>query len=218
MATARRIRVQAGGTWRVAACLWALAACAAHADDLLARLEAARTPELERSLTNLAREAIALRLREGRVLATPRALPDLWRRPAGVFVSLGRKGHDRGCRGTLHPTQANLAAEIIHSAIAAATEDDRFAPVTADELPDLEYLVSVVGDLQPIHGPRDLTPGVHGLALSGPRGTGVLLPGEARTASWEWRECCRRAGVSSSPRPRAVRFRTVLFRSHGVRR
>ena len=206
--------------WWISACL--LAAPLTARSEALPELEAARTPALERAVIALARDAIALHLRERRVLAAPEPLPRTLSRPAGVFVSLGREGRDRGCRGTLEPTRPNLAAEIIHSAIAAATEDDRFSPIAIEELPRLDIFVSVVRDLRSASAPSELAPAMDGLAVFGPRGVGVLLPGEARTAAWQWRECCRRAGVSSvhpgAGAPKALRFRTVLFRSSQPRR
>ena len=42
------------------------------------------------------------------------------------------------------PCTENVAHEIIKNAIAAATQDPRFDPVTEDELNDLEYSVDVL--------------------------------------------------------------------------
>ncbi len=181
-------------------------------DAVLEALRRGRTPALEQQIVGLARQAVELKLREGRTLNVPADLPAVLQRQAGVFVSLGVKGRDRGCRGTLEPTQANLAAEIIASAVAAATEDRRFAPLSADELNRVEYFVSIVGRLEPIRGPEKLRPGIYGLAMRGPAGTAILLPGEARTADWQWREGRRRAGLKGRRRGTAWRFRTVLFR------
>ena len=48
------------------------------------------------------------------------ALPET-RRPAAAFVCLKLAGELRGCIGTTHPAQENLALEVIHNAIAAAS-------------------------------------------------------------------------------------------------
>jgi len=83
----------------------------------------------------------------GKVIPAPDPLPELFSGRAGCFVTLMENGELRGCIGTIEPVYDNLALEIINNAIAAGTEDPRFPPVSADELPYLDYTVEVLGPL-----------------------------------------------------------------------
>ena len=94
---------------------------------------------------------------------------------AGVFVSLHRQGQLRGCIGTIAPTEATLAQEVIRNAIQAATQDPRFSPLRADELRDLDVKVDV---LHPPEGCElsDLDPGRFGVIVTSGGRRGLLLP------------------------------------------
>ena len=91
----------------------------------------------------------------------------------------------RGCCGALEP-RAPLFEEIIRSARLAATEDGRFEPVTAEELPALDVEVSVLSPLQPLaaqdegEAARRLRPGVDGLYLVAGAHHATFIP-----AVWE---------------------------------
>ena len=93
----------------------------------------------------------------------------------GAFVSLHRRGDLRGCIGTILPTRENLAEEIAHNAIQAATGDPRFQPLREDELDDLEISVDVLGEPEAAHL-ADLDPREYGVIVSADRRRGLLLP------------------------------------------
>ncbi len=59
------------------------------------------------------------------------------------FVTLTKDFELRGCIGSLEAHQP-LYQDIIDNAIAAATQDDRFFPVTKNELPEISIEVSVL--------------------------------------------------------------------------
>jgi AmmeMemoRadiSam system protein A len=100
----------------------------------------------------LAIQAIRHYLAEGAPPPCPSKLPDGMDRKSGVFVSIKKKeNHElRGCIGTVTPTQKNLAEEIIHNAISAATRDPRFAAISTNELDSLEFSVDVLTPLEAI--------------------------------------------------------------------
>jgi hypothetical protein len=60
-------------------------------------------------------------------------------------------------------------------AVAAATEDGRFEPVTAKELPELRLEISALGPMLPVR-PEDVQVGRQGLLISHQGRRGVLLP------------------------------------------
>lgn len=105
--------------------------------------------------------------------------------PRGAFVTLRRRedGELRGCIGTMEPERP-LAEAVARMAVAAATQDGRFDPVTADELPSLQIEISALGPLRPIR-PDEVEVGRHGLLISlGPR-RGVLLPQVPVEHGWD---------------------------------
>jgi AmmeMemoRadiSam system protein A len=101
------------------------------------------------------------------------------KRRAGAFVTIRRHGNLRGCIGTIEPTYDNVAEEVIHNAISAATRDPRFPPMRIDELDDLEVKVDVMGEPELVHSLDDLDPRRYGLivqSVAEPWRRGLLLP------------------------------------------
>jgi AMMECR1 domain-containing protein len=111
-------------------------------------------------------------------LPTPDDLPELLRARSGAFVSAVKGDAPRCCMGSLYPTQATIADEVIQAAVAAAGLDARKPPVTADELPKLHLIVSIVAPPESIADPRAIDPVTQGLAARARERTGVVLPGE----------------------------------------
>jgi uncharacterized protein len=155
------------------------------------------TDAQKHALLDLARRTVAAHVaRATRPVSLTIDLPEA----SGVFVTIKRRGELRGCLGTLQCGRG-LAKEVARCAADAASEDPRFQPVRADELPELSVEVSVLGPLEPID-PTDqaaIVIGRHGLvAEQGPR-RGLLLPQVA--TEWGWtveqflRQTCVKAGL-----------------------
>ena len=110
-------------------------------------------------------------------LPLPDGLPaDMLNRQAACFVSLHKAGDLRGCIGTLAPTQACLADEIIENAISACSRDPRFPAVEPSELEDIHCSVDVLGEAEDITGPEQLDVKRYGVIVSKGFRRGVLLP------------------------------------------
>jgi AmmeMemoRadiSam system protein A/AmmeMemoRadiSam system protein B len=92
------------------------------------------------------------------------------------FVTLKKDGELRGCIGTVQPVKDTLASEIKHNAIAAGTQDPRFWPVQADELPLISISVDVLGDMEKISGYDQLDPQRYGVVVRRGGKVGLLLP------------------------------------------
>ncbi len=149
----------------------------------------------------LARLAVAHAAESGLPLeGSPPALADrIPAEPRACFVSLhDAQGNLRGCIGTLVPTRATLAEEILANAFAAARRDPRFPPLEAAELAGLTVKVDVLGPLEPIRGLESLDPRRYGVVVTGPRGErGVLLPDleGIDTVEGQVHIACRKAGL-----------------------
>lgn len=93
----------------------------------------------------LAKRAMESYIKEKRIIEPPRDLPsEFFNKKSGTFVTIKKEGKLRGCIGTCLPTKENIADEIIHNAIAAATEDYRFGPIQEEELSSLSYTVYIL--------------------------------------------------------------------------
>ncbi|HEV2385790.1 MAG TPA: AmmeMemoRadiSam system protein A [Candidatus Acidoferrales bacterium] len=115
----------------------------------------------------------------------------------GVFVTLTFRNRLRGCVGQVEPIEP-LGHAVAHSAIAAATEDTRFARVLLHELPEIEIELSVLSLLQPIR-PEEIVVGIHGLMVTRGYRRGLLLPQVGGERSWTTErfleETCAKAGL-----------------------
>ncbi|MEC4176325.1 AmmeMemoRadiSam system protein A [Adlercreutzia sp. R7] len=128
-------------------------------------------------LVALARASVESIVGTGQVLPLPADLPDeLTGQRAGVFVSLHEADGLRGCIGTIAPTRSCVAEEVIMNAVAAATDDPRFTPVTPDELDALSYSVDVLGEPEPVESLEQLDPRRYGVIVTRGFKRGLLLP------------------------------------------
>jgi AmmeMemoRadiSam system protein A len=147
-------------------------------------------------LLKLAREAIA-----AFVGAAPAHVPgtsEVLERLGGAFVTLRAHGDLRGCIGHIEMNEP-LGRVVPRCAVAAATTDPRFPPITPSELQQIEIEVSLLSALEPIAGPHDIEVGRHGLVVESGRDRGLLLPQVA--AEWGWdaetflAHTCHKAGL-----------------------
>jgi AmmeMemoRadiSam system protein A len=119
-------------------------------------------------------------------------------RPAGAFVTIENHGELRGCIGHLDANRP-LATVVAECAVAACSTDPRFPAVTPGELPHLDFEISVLGPLEPVHDVSDITVGRHGLVVEKGWHRGLLLPQVA--TEWKWdrqaflEHTCQKAGL-----------------------
>jgi AmmeMemoRadiSam system protein A len=124
----------------------------------------------------LARKSTEEFVRTGKIIPLPEKLAPELQVKAGVFVCLKKKGTLRGCLGTFEPCTETVAEEIVKNAVAAATSDPRFEPVTADELNSLEYTVDVLSMPEKITDLKELDPKKYGVIVIHGSRKGLLLP------------------------------------------
>jgi len=101
----------------------------------------------------------------------------------GAFVSLHKHGRLRGCIGhfgedvPLHEIVAEMAR-------AAAFEDPRFPPVTADELADIDIEISVLTPMRRIQSLDEFELHRHGIYIRKGYRSGTFLPQVADEVNW----------------------------------
>lgn len=140
-------------------------------------LKRVKQQNLEDKWVSLARYALETWLITGRVAPIPGGLPvEMTQERAGVFVSLHKDGHLRGCIGTLEPTTDNIALEIIQNALSAALEDPRFEPVEKEEMDYLNIHVDILSPPEDIDSLDQLDPQKYGVIVSRGNRRGLLLP------------------------------------------
>jgi len=117
--------------------------------------------------------------------------------PRGAFTSLYLFGELRGCVGYVLPIGSVYQA-VGETARAAAFEDTRFYPVTANEAPHLQIELSILSPPQPI-APEAIEIGKHGLLISMAGRRGLLLPQVPVEREWDritfLQQTCQKAGL-----------------------
>ena len=117
--------------------------------------------------------------------------------PRAVFTTIYRHGELRGCVGYVAPV-SQLSQAVIETARAAASQDTRFAPVTSEEVRDLQISLSVLSPLRPIEA-EGVEIGKHGLVVSMGGRRGLLLPQVPVEHGWDrvtfLEQTCRKAGL-----------------------
>jgi len=168
------------------------------------------TDEDKQTLLHIARSALIEHFGTGALPNLDTVTPALLE-PRATFVTLRRRATDelRGCRGEIVARQP-LIESVAHTAISSATEDPRFTPVTADEIPHLHIEISALTPMTPIR-PEEIVVGRHGLMIQKGPYAGLLLPQVPSAYGWSREEyleaLCHKAGLPSTAwRDQAVKL------------
>ena len=138
--------------------------------------------EEKRMLKDIALTSIKDSL-NGKPIAEHPSLTATLRQKCGAFVSLHKHGRLRGCIGhfgedvPLHEIVAEMAR-------AAAFEDPRFMPVTADELADIDIEISVLTPMRRIQSLDEFELHRHGIYIRKGYRSGTYLPQVADEVNW----------------------------------
>ena len=159
-------------------------------------------------LPRLAKDAVEAYVLERAIISPPLDPAPEMRERAGVFVCLKRRGELRGCIGTFEPAEGNVALEVIRNAIAAATRDPRFPPVSPSELPTLHYTVDVLTPPERILAPDDLDVKRFGVIVQSGARRGLLLPDldGVDSVAQQIEIACRKAGIAAGQPMQLFRF------------
>ena len=150
--------------------------------------------------TTLAKLAVETYIKDNKIIDPPKNLPqEFLLKKAGAFVTILENGNLKGCIGTYLPTRENIAQEIIHNAITAATEDYRFNSVTENDLDNLSYEVYILEKPEKIKNISQLDPLKYGVLVKSNTGkSGLLLPDleGLNTTEKQLEAVCVKAGIN----------------------
>ena len=187
------------------------------------------TDEHGEFLVRLARNAITEKILRGVKISPPKNYPKIFDEKAGVFVTInklfGKKEELRGCIGYIIPIKPLIIATI-DAAIAAATEDPRFIPVSKEELNEIIVEVTVLTPPQkitvrdPLEYPKKIVIGRDGLLLRYGIFSGTLLPQVPIEFGWGPEEfldnLCWKAGLPKdcwkNPDVEIYRYEGVIWK------
>ncbi len=123
------------------------------------------------------------------------------REERGVFVTLNtRSGDLRGCIGSIFGERP-LYSGIVQNAVASASRDPRFSPVTRLEEPDLEIEISVLTPLRAVDSAEEIVAGRDGVLLEKNGRRAVFLPQVAPEQGWDVPEMLRHLSMKAGLRP-----------------
>jgi AmmeMemoRadiSam system protein A len=165
-------------------------------------------PTVVLDIQTLGRNAIDTYLRTRRLMDPPEPIPLELQAPSAVFVTLRKNGELRGCVGSVRPTEATAAHELIRYAVASAVRDPRFDPVRLHEVSALMIKVQLldppeptdVGGLDPYH---------YGIIVRRGDRQALLLPGidGIDTPEQQVLAACQKAGIDPYAPLELERFR-----------
>ena len=141
------------------------------------------TKAQERVLLELARKAIEHFFDTGKT-AHPETGDPLLREKRGAFVTLKTDGELRGCIGYPVPVLP-LEETIAEMAVAAASQDYRFTPLTPEEFGRTVIEISVLSLPRPVKTPDEVIVGRHGIIISKGPSRGLLLPQVPLEYGWD---------------------------------
>ncbi len=134
-----------------------------------------------------------------------------YHRPAGVFVTLSRNGATRACWGSVFPQQKTVTEATVAATLGALTKEYRYRPIRPNEWQNLKPQVTVVTALEPIHSLQGQNPLLDGLMIRQGGRTGVILPGEARDATYQLVRCKLKAGIQPGQQFQLYRIKADVY-------
>ena len=136
-------------------------------------------------------------------------------------MTLTKGGALRGCIGYTSAVKP-LYMTVRDTATYAALRDPRFAPVSALELPLLEYEISVLSPLRRVTNIEQIKVGRDGLLMKNGESEGLLLPQVPVEQGWERQafleQTCGKAGMKrdcwKDENTDIFKFTAVVFSEH----
>ena len=171
---------------------WAIAVTRSRTDIKLTAAD-------KNTLLKLARESITRYLIHIKNKPSVPESSGIMKEHLGAFVTLKKDGRLRGCIGRFDPS-VTLYQTITEMAVAAATRDSRFEPISSSELDQVTIEISILTPLRRIDTIDQIQPRKHGIYIKRGPNSGTFLPQVASETGWTKEEflghCSRdKAGI-----------------------
>jgi AmmeMemoRadiSam system protein A len=140
--------------------------------------------EEKSELLSLARKSVEYVIQYNKAYEPPASRSAALTQERGAFVTLRENGALRGCVGYTSASKP-LYLTVRDTATLAALRDSRFPPVSAAELPRLEYEISVLSPLRRVTDVEQIRIGEHGLLMKNGANEGLLLPQVPVEEKWD---------------------------------
>lgn len=151
----------------------------------------------KKTLLSIAREAI-VHLLNGEQYTPKTYAEAALTQHSGCFVTITQNGQLRGCIGNFQ-SQQPLYLEVSTMAVAAASQDPRFPPLSHADLDNFSLEITVLSPLEKIDNVNQIEVGKHGIYIIKRLNRGVLLPQVATEYGWDremfLRQTCAKAGL-----------------------
>jgi len=151
-------------------------------------------------LLALARKSVEQAVRERKTYEPAASSSESLNQERGAFVTLKKSGELRGCIGYTSAVKP-LYLTVRDTATLAALRDSRFQPVSASELGQLEYEISVLSPLRRVLDVRQIKVGQHGWLMKNGDDQGLLLPQVPVEQGWERQKFLEQTCVKAGMRP-----------------
>jgi MEMO1 family protein len=161
---------------------------AINTDDTTDTASYSLTRHEKDQLLKIARNTIKNYLATGKVLEIyAEGFSDRLLAHSGAFVTLNKEEKLRGCIGQF-TADIPLYKVVQQMAIASATRDYRFTPLSAEELGEVNIEISVLTPMRKIQSINEIVLGRHGIYIKKGSKGGTFLPQVATQTGWSFEE------------------------------
>ena len=179
------------------------------------------TDKEKSELLALARKSAEYSVQTNKPYDPPASASEMLNQEYGAFVTLTEAGLLRGCIGYTSPIKP-LYITVRDTAAYAALRDPRFHPVSASELSQLEYEISVLSPLRRVTDVEQIKVGRDGLLMKNGDSEGLLLPQVPLEQKWNRQtfleQTCVKAGMHpdcwKDENTDIFKFTAVVFGEH----
>jgi hypothetical protein len=151
---------------------------------------------------------------------SPPAPPDFaTKQQRACFVTFFQAKRVFACFGGFSPRRANLAEEIAENVRLALKNDSRSRTVSRETALSAGVQITFpAGQPERVNDYRSIDPLREGMFMESSDNGVAFVPGEARTASWAFREALRRLGVKDPACVQVYRFRAAEISTRNTNR